>query len=290
MLRTGEVRVNGGRVKPTQRLVAGDRIRVPPLQGLRGAAAGADEPGGVSRQAFIGAALLEYLEGAILYEDAALIVIDKPAGLAVHGGSGVSFGAIEALRRMRPEVDLQLVHRLDRDTSGCLLLAKSRAKLLDLHRALREGAVKKRYDLLVHGRWPRRLTRVQLPLQKFLLGSGERRVRVSEGGKPSRTDFLVREATEQASWLEARLHTGRTHQIRVHAQASGHPVVGDRKYASAVQQAWTEALGIQRLCLHASELVIEHEGSRLRLEAPIPTDFQSAWQAWLTGGSAAPAD
>jgi 23S rRNA pseudouridine955/2504/2580 synthase len=283
MLRTGEVRVNGGRVKPTHRLVVGDRIRVPPLHGLRDASADTTVRGSEGARAFIGTAVLDYLERTILYEDAALIVIDKPAGLAVHGGSGISFGVIEALRRLRPEAELQLVHRLDRDTSGCLLLAKSRATLLALHRGLREGALRKRYDLLVYGRWPRRLTRVQLPLQKFVLGSGERRVRVHEAGKPSRTDFVVRATTERASWLEARLHTGRTHQIRVHAQASGHPVVGDRKYASAAQAAQSDALGIQRLCLHASELVLEHQGSRLRLEAPIPADFQAAWESWQDG-------
>jgi len=223
--------------------------------------------------------LLGRLVQAILFEDEGLLVLDKPAGLPVHGGSGLSFGAIEALRRMRPDKDLQLVHRLDRDTSGCLLVAKSRALLLELHRALRERAVKKRYDVLVFGQWPRRTTSVQLPLEKYLLGSGERRVRVSEAGKPSRTDFAIHASSSRATWLEARLHTGRTHQIRVHAQASGHPVVGDEKYATVQQQALAPSLGIHRLCLHASELVIIHQGARLRLNAPVPADFQAAWQA-----------
>ena len=198
----------------------------------------------------------------------------------MHGGSGVSFGVIEALRRLRPELDLQLVHRLDRDTSGCLLVAKSRAPLLELHRALRERTVRKRYDVLVHGRWPARRTTVQLPLERFLLASGERRVRVAEAGKAARTDFAVRETAEDATWLEARLHTGRTHQIRVHAQTSGHPVIGDVKYADARLQTVAVERGVQRLCLHATELVIQHQGARLRLESPVPADFRSAWEAF----------
>jgi len=275
MLRTGEVRVNGGRIKPTHRLARGDRVRIPPLQGVRLPSEGSAAEGGGP---FIGSGLLERLETSILFEDADLIALDKPAGLPVHGGSGLAFGAIEALRRLRPDDDLQLVHRIDRDTSGCLLVAKSRSLLLELHRALRERSVKKRYDVLVFGAWSRRVTSVQLPLQKFLLASGERRVRVSEEGKPSRTDFSIREAGTRATWLEARLHTGRTHQIRVHAQASGHSVVGDEKYASADQQALATRLGIRRLCLHASELVFMYRGARLRLEAPLPADFVAAWR------------
>jgi 23S rRNA pseudouridine955/2504/2580 synthase len=272
MLRTGEVRVNGGRVKPAHRLAIGDRVRVPPIQGLREGEVGA-------AAAHIGADLLQRLERSILFEDAGLIALDKPAGLAVHGGSGLSFGAIEALRRLRPHDDLQLAHRLDRDTSGCLLVAKSRSLLLELHRALREREVRKRYDVLVFGRWPRRTTSVQLPLQKFVLASGERRVRVAADGKPARTDFAIRTAVERATWLEARLHTGRTHQIRVHAQASGHPVVGDEKYATAGQQSLAADLGIHRLCLHASELVFVHQGARLRVSAPVPAEFEAAWRA-----------
>lgn len=275
MLRTGEVRVNGGRVKPAYRLESGDRVRVPPLQGV----GSADTETSAAERAFIHQDTLDRLERAILFEDDALIALDKPAGMPVHGGSGLSFGAIEALRRLRPDDDPQLVHRLDRDTSGCLLIAKTRSLLLELHRALRDREVKKRYDLLVHGQWPRRVTTVQLPLQKRLLASGERRVSVAPDGKQSRTDFAIRSSGTRATWLEARLHTGRTHQIRVHAQASGHPVVGDEKYARPDQQALAAGLGIRRLCLHASELVIVHRGARLRLEAPIPADFEAAWQA-----------
>jgi len=275
MLRTGEVRVNGGRVKPAYRLERGDRVRVPPLQGI----GSVDAEGTAAERAFIHQDTLDRLERAILFEDDGLIALDKPAGMPVHGGSGLSFGAIEVVRRLRPADDPQLVHRLDRDTSGCLLIAKTRPLLLDLHRALRDREVKKRYDVLVHGQWPRRVTTVQLPLQKRLLASGERRVSVAAEGKPSRTDFSIRIGGTRATWLEARLHTGRTHQIRVHAQASGHPVVGDEKYARPDQQALATSLGIRRLCLHASELVILHRGARLRLVAPIPADFEAAWQA-----------
>ena len=273
MLRTGEVRVNGGRVRPSQRLEDGDRVRIPPLAGLREAGVqGGEEP-------FIGSELLELLERSIIFEDASLIALDKPAGLPVHGGSGLSFGVIEALRRLRPDADLHLAHRLDRDTSGCLLIGKSRARLLELHRALRDREVKKRYDVLVMGRWPRRTATVQYPLLKYLLASGERRVRVADEGKPSRTDFSIRDTANHATWLEARLHTGRTHQIRVHAQAIGHPVVGDDKYASPEQLAYARSRGIRRLCLHAAELVFMHEGGRLRISAPVPADFEAAWQA-----------
>ncbi|MEZ5560739.1 MAG: RluA family pseudouridine synthase [Pseudomonadales bacterium] len=275
MLRSGEVRVNGGRVKPTQRLVAGDRIRIPPVR-----TAAAEDPARTgAAAAFIGDRLLQQLEQAVLFEDERLLVVNKPAGLAVHGGSGLSYGAIEALRRMRPDVPLSLAHRLDRDTSGCLLLAKSRGVLQSLHSALRERQVRKHYELIVHGRWPRRVTTVRLALHRYHTASGERRVRVATDGKPSRTDFSIRAQSAQATRLEARLHTGRTHQIRVHAQASGHAVVGDEKYASEAQLDLARSLNIRRLCLHAWYLAFELDGQRLRFEAPPPADFERAWTA-----------
>jgi 23S rRNA pseudouridine955/2504/2580 synthase len=273
MLRSGEVRVNGGRVKPAYRLAAGDRIRVPPLE-IRAATGTAADA-----SAFVGDRLLERLSKAIIFEDDHLLALDKPAGLAVHGGSGLAFGVVEALRRLRPSDDLHLAHRLDRDTSGCLLLAKSRPVLLAVHRALREREVGKRYVAIVSGRWPRRVTTVQQPLERYHLASGERRVRVAAAGKPSRTDFHVREAAPRATLLEARLHTGRTHQIRVHAKARGHPLIGDEKYAEPEQLALARSLGVRRLCLHAEELVFMHEGRRLRLHAPLPADLASAWAA-----------
>lgn len=277
MLRSGEVRVNGGRVRPTTRLVDGDTVRIPPLGG--GVAPGSTPQAGPPSPP-IGRALLARLEQCILFEDEDLIVLDKPAGLAVHGGSGVAYGVIEALRALRPQADLQLAHRLDRDTSGCLVLATRRSALLTLHAALRDRAVRKQYDVLVHGAWPRRLATVQLPLDKFVLKSGERRVRVASDGKPSRTDFTIVETHARGAWLQARLHTGRTHQIRVHAAASGHPVIGDTKYATPAQQSEATDCGVYRLCLHAREIVFQHRGARLRVEAPLPAEFQAAWQHW----------
>lgn len=271
MLRKGEVRVNGSRVKPTHRLALGDEVRIPPVRGLGGAGA---------EKAFIGGSVLEALADAVLFEDDELLVLNKPAGMPVHGGSGLSFGAIEALRRLRPEADLALAHRLDRDTSGCLLVAKSRRTLLAAHRALRERQVKKHYRLIVFGIWPRRTTTVRLPLTRYLTASGERRVRVAADGKASRTDFEVLEVASEATLLRARLHTGRTHQIRVHACASGHPVVGDSKYSTPEQCRRAEALGVTRLCLHAAELVLYLDGQRRRFQAPVPGDFEAAWAAF----------
>lgn len=279
MLRTGEVRLNGSRVRASDRVTDGDILRIPPVI----VAGATDTPAGLMP---ISDDITRLLTNRILFEDDDLLVIDKPAGIAVHGGSGIAWGAVEALRRARPDTDLELGHRLDRDTSGCLLLAKHRSALLALHRALREREVRKRYALLVAGRWPRRVTTVQLPLEKYLLKSGERRVRVSQDGKPARTDFSVVAVTDRASWLDARLHTGRTHQIRVHAAASGHPVLGDSKYALPATAALADELGIRRLCLHARELVFDHQGKRLRLEAPVPEDFLLAWQA--LGGEGSP--
>lgn len=271
MLRKGEVRVNGRRVKPTHRLAVGDEVRIPPVRGL-----GA---GSRAARAFVGDAVLSALARAVVHEEDELLVLNKPAGMPVHGGSGLSFGAIEALRRMRPDADLELVHRLDRDTSGCLLVAKSRGMLLELHRALREREVKKDYRLIVFGTWPRRTTTVRLPLTRYLTGSGERRVRVDAEGKVSRTDFRIVTAGPAASLLEARLHTGRTHQIRVHASASGHAVVGDAKYSTPEQRAVAEARGVRRLCLHAEELVLTVNGRKVRFHAPLPDDFAAAWAA-----------
>jgi 23S rRNA pseudouridine955/2504/2580 synthase len=277
LLRKGEVRVNGGRVKPTHRLAAGDRVRIPPLRGVD-----PGEPSGAST-AFIGTGILDVVERAIIHEDDDLLVVNKPAGMPVHGGSGLSFGAIEALRRLRPNAELGLAHRLDRDTSGCLLVGKSRRVLLELHRALREREVKKRYLVAVFGEWPRRVTTVQLALERYVTGSGERRVRVSAGGKASRTDFRIVERGADATLLQARLHTGRTHQIRVHARATGHPVVGDVKYSSPLQQARAAELGIYRLCLHAEELVVVRAGRKLKFEAPVPDDFTAAWTRLRSG-------
>ena len=266
MLRRGEVRVNGGRVKPTYRVQAGDRVRVPPVRtGRRVSPPAGHQP------------LARLLGEGILFEDDALLILDKPAGLAVHGGSGVSFGLIEALRAARSERFLELAHRLDRDTSGCLIIAKSRVALKALHDLQRERRMRKSYDLLVAGRWPRKLNAVDLPLHRYVTQSGERRVRVAGHGKPSRTTFHRVGSASSASWLQAWLQTGRTHQIRVHAAASGHPVLGDDKYATDASAVCSGIAGAGRLCLHATRLSFDWEGARVGVEAPMPALFAEAW-------------
>ena len=269
MLRRGEVRVNGGRVKPTYRLKAGDSVRIPPVF-MNETSRGAEN---------LPDAALSRVERAIHFENNDLMVLDKPAGLAVHGGSGVSFGIIEALRHLRPAQRLELVHRLDRDTSGCLMVAKSREVLLELHQALRDRTVRKRYAVLVFGIWPKRLRTIRLPLHRYVVASGERRVRVASEGKPSRTDIEVVSQREQATWINAHLHTGRTHQIRVHCFASGHGVVGDDKYGLPENRELAARLEVRRLCLHAEQIILPFRNTTLRFECPIPDDFQAAFES-----------
>ncbi len=273
MLRRGEVRINGSRADPRRRLAAGDSVRIPPVRTALPSAAAAP-----------GQALMAQLDGRILFEDSGLLVIDKPSGLAVHGGSGVRLGLIEALRAGRSDRFLELAHRLDRDTSGCLMVAKSRAALAELHRLLRAQRVRKSYQLLVCGRWPRRLAVVERPLHRFVTAAGERRVRVDAQGKPARTTFNVLRECASASWLSARLHSGRTHQIRVHAASSGHPVLGEDKYETAASEHCSKAAKVNRLCLHAARLGFEWDGAQQRFEAPTPPLFDEAWSR-LSGQS-----
>jgi len=265
ILRSGEVRLNRRRVRPDQRLATGDELRIPPLR----------EPAVATKPR-----LAPPSTPPILYEDEALLAIDKPAGLAVHGGSGVSFGLIEQLRAARPEARfLELVHRLDRDTSGILLVAKKRSALTALHAALREGRVDKRYLVLVRGRWRDARRKVELPLHKFLTGEGERRVRVERDGRAATTIFhrqkLWPESEPPMSLLEAELRTGRTHQIRVHLTHLGFPLAGDDKYGDF---GWNKALarqGLKRMFLHAWRLSLPHplEARELSLESPLPSDL-----------------
>ncbi len=266
MLRRGEVRVNGARTGPHRRLAAGDDVRIPPVRTAP-----------MSAPVVPGEALMARLDRRILFEDEGLLVIDKPSGLAVHGGSGVQLGLIEALRAGRSERFLELAHRIDRDTSGCLMIAKSRTALSELHRLLRAQQVRKSYQLLVSGRWPRRRTVVERPLHRFVTAAGERRVRVDAQGKAARTTFNVLRACAAASWLSARLHSGRTHQIRVHAAASGHPVLGEDKYETAASEQCSKVAGANRLCLHAVRLSFEWDGASRRIEAPLPPLFAEAW-------------
>ncbi|MEN8174710.1 MAG: RluA family pseudouridine synthase [Pseudomonadota bacterium] len=267
ILRRGEVRVNGGRVRAAYRLEAGDEIRVPPVRRPdRSITEGA--PG----------YLLEKLEKAVLYEDKDLLAINKPSGIAVHGGSGLSHGVIEALREMHGgQGELDLVHRLDRDTSGCLLVAKRRSALRRLHALLRGGQVEKHYTALLVGRWRRGKASVTAPLRKNTLRSGERMVRVDAQGKPAHTDFVRRRRFSEATLVEAVLHTGRTHQIRVHAAHMGHPVAGDSKYGDESGNRRLARLGLHRLFLHASTLIFPwgESGKKLRILAPLDAELDA---------------
>lgn len=262
ILRSGEVRVNKKRAEASYRLQAGDELRLPPLRIAEKAEA-----------ADAGAMLRSDLP--ILFEDEALLVVDKPAGIAVHGGSGVSFGVIEALRRQRPQAKfLELAHRLDRETSGILLVGKKRSALNALHDMFREGGrqADKRYLALVAGRWQEKKRDVRLPLHKYLLENGERRVRVAEDGKFSHTVFRLLARWERFSLLEAQLKTGRTHQIRVHLARLGFPIAGDEKYGDFALNKVLQREGLKRMFLHAWKMDFPHpqKDERLRLEAPLP--------------------
>ncbi len=259
IVRGGEVRVNSARARPEQRLERGDKVRIPPVRV-------ADRP-----VVMPGKGLIETLAERILYEDDGLLVVNKPSGLAVHGGSGLSLGLIEALRSIRGDArSLELVHRLDKDTSGCVLIAKKRAVLRHLHAALRAGTITKTYSTLVQGRWPKRRTRVAVALEKNTVSSGERVVRADENGKASETLFRVVRVFREASLLEAQPVTGRTHQIRVHAQLSGHPVAGDEKYGDREFNRHLRDFGLRRLFLHASSLSFSlADGRRLDISAAL---------------------
>ena len=262
ILRRGEVRVNAGRIGPDYRLAAGDQVRVPPVR------TAAERPA-----AQPAAGLSATLAASILYEDDRLLVVNKPAGLAVHGGSGLSYGVIEALRALRPgERELELVHRLDRDTSGCLMLAKRRSLLRLLHGLQREGRIQKRYLALLAGRWRRGAARVDAPLRKSVLQGGERMVKVAADGKEAVTEFRVVHRYADSTLVEAGLVTGRTHQIRVHAAHLGTPILGDAKYGDAEANRRYRQLGLRRLFLHAAALVIHWPGDELPLLVDAPLD------------------
>jgi 23S rRNA pseudouridine955/2504/2580 synthase len=271
ILRKGEVRVNKGRVQPTYRLKEGDSVRIPPVKMET-----SELPVKVKPD------LAKVLEGSVLYEDDGLLVINKPSGLAVHGGSGVSCGVIEALRVIRPEAKfLELVHRLDRETSGCLMIAKKRSVLTALHADLRNKDVKKVYHALVIGRWPKHVHKIDAPLEKNVLKSGERVVRSDDEGKASVTTFGVVKYLKELTLIEAHPHTGRTHQIRVHSQLAGHPIVGDDKYADRKRnKELCEQYGIKRLCLHALRLsfILPGTEQKITVEAPYDQAFTGILQ------------
>ncbi len=273
LVRSGQVRVNGGRAKAERKLEAGDEVRIPPVN-LNETGDNAPPPAG----------FLQRMEQAIVFEDARLLVINKPTGVASHGGSGISHGAIETMRALRPNQSLELVHRLDRDTSGLLILAKKRSALTELQALMREDsdgdrAIVKRYLTLLVGRMPDGVMTVDAPLHVGLRQGGERHVQVNPGGKPSLSHFRALERRGGHSYCEVRIETGRTHQIRVHARHIGHPVAGDDKYGdAAANKRLREQIGLKRLFLHAASLEFALDGGRTPyvLNAPLAGDLRAA--------------
>lgn len=271
IVRSGEVRINGGRCQPDQRLVAGDQLRLPPV---RCDVFSEEKP-----------PVAPLVDLPILYEDETLIAINKPCGIAVHGGSGLAWGLIEALRAQRPDARfLELAHRLDRETSGVLLVAKKRAALLGLHDMFREQKGDKRYLALVPGQWKQPSVQVTLPLYKYLTPEGERRVRIAKGRdlqspevKPAETHFRLKKQYPGYALVEAKLKTGRTHQIRVHLAALGYPIVGDDKYGDfALNKSLANSKQLARMFLHAASMRCKHPvtGESLSVEAPLPSDLE----------------
>jgi 23S rRNA pseudouridine955/2504/2580 synthase len=270
IVRKGEVRVNGKRAGPEQRLQERDIVRVPPVRLEPEPAPG--QPVRVPSQ------VRENIEAAVISEDDRLLVLDKPAGVAVHGGSGLSFGVIEALRAMRPKEDLELVHRLDRETSGCLLVARKRSALRTLHELMREGLVEKRYLTLVKGHWNLGHTKIDEPLRTDIRVSGERTVKVHTSGKEAISEFRpIQWFGNQATLLEVSLLTGRTHQIRVHAAHAGHPVAGDEKYGDEGFNAEMKEAGLSRMFLHSHSVSFEWprgaHGGLFSASAPLPAEL-----------------
>ena len=271
LLRKGEVRVNRRRVEADYRLVAGDEVRLPPVR---------IDPVSAPQQP--SSSLTALIEQAIIHEDRHLLVLDKPSGVAVHGGSGRSFGVIEALRAARPTETLELVHRLDRDTSGCLAVARDRATLTALHALIREGGMHKTYLALVAGSWQLGSKRIEAPLATDERRHGERHVRVAAAGKSSVSLFRpVQFFGAAATLMEVDIPTGRTHQIRVHAAYAGHPVLGDDKYGDRERNAEFAALGLKRIFLHAQSLAFDWPGTGVpfHVSAPLPADLRATLDA-----------
>jgi 23S rRNA pseudouridine955/2504/2580 synthase len=266
ILRKGEVRVNKGRAKASYRLRTGDKVRIPPVR--RSQPVSKTQPNQW---------VLDQVKNNIIYEDKGLLVINKPAGLAVHGGSGISYGVIEALRSVRPEARfLELVHRLDRETSGCLVIAKKRSMLRTLHELLRSKSVEKRYLALVEGNWQAGRQDVKAPLRKNVLSSGERIVRVDKAGKPAHSVFIPLTTCMQASLMELVPITGRTHQLRVHAAYAGHPIAGDEKYGDPAFNKIMRGFGLKRLFLHAHSIRfnLPDDGGQVQVTAPLDQALQ----------------
>ena len=271
LLRKGEVRVNRKRVEAEYRIQAGDEVRLPPVR---------IDTGEDARQP--SSSLSELIERAVIFQDKHLLVIDKPAGVAVHGGSGMSFGVIEALRASRPRETLELVHRLDRDTSGCLLVARDRATLIALHALIRSGGMHKTYLGLVAGSWQLGTKRIDAPLATDNRQHGERHVRVAAAGKDSVSVFKpVQFFGPLATLMEVDIPTGRTHQIRVHASFAGHPLLGDDKYGDRERNAELKRHGLKRTFLHAQCVAFEWPGSGVpfHVSAPLPAELSAVLDA-----------
>jgi 23S rRNA pseudouridine955/2504/2580 synthase len=276
LLRKGEVRVNRKRVDAEYRIQEGDEVRLPPVRIEAGDAAGRTGPGRPS------SSLLELIERAVIFQDKHLLVIDKPAGVAVHGGSGMSFGVIEALRASRPRETLELVHRLDRDTSGCLLIARDRSTLTGLHALIRNGGMHKTYLALVAGNWQLGTKRIDAPLATDNRQHGERHVRVAAAGKDSVSVFKpVQFFGALATLMEVDIPTGRTHQIRVHASFAGHPLLGDDKYGDRDRNAELKSHGLKRNFLHAQSVAFDWPGTEVpfHVSAPLPAELAAVLDA-----------
>ncbi|MEQ8290020.1 MAG: RluA family pseudouridine synthase [Gammaproteobacteria bacterium] len=264
MLRKGEVRVNKGRIKQTYRLQAGDTVRIPPLF-MEDAKSGP----------VVSTKLAQMLLGAILYEDDSIIVLNKPSGLSVHGGTGQKLGLIEAIRALEPRYEkLELVHRLDRETSGCLLLAKDLPSLRQLHTDMKSGEIDKTYTALLMGQLQRQSLRVDKPLSRTTKRAGERIVGIDAQGKKAVTVFNRKKTFKKATLVEVDLLTGRTHQIRVHSASIGHPVIADEKYGDKDTNQHFRQLGLRRLFLHASALRFRSPASGKKLNIKAPLDPQ----------------
>jgi 23S rRNA pseudouridine955/2504/2580 synthase len=271
LLRKGEVRVNKKRVDAEYRIAAGDEVRLPPVRIDR-----SDQPGQPSTR------LQELIERSIIIEDKHVLVIDKPSGVAVHGGSGMSFGVIEALRASRPRESLELVHRLDRDTSGCLCVARDRATLVALHALIRDSGMHKTYLALVAGSWQLGSKRIDAPLATDSRRQGERHVRVAAAGKDSVSLFKpIQFFGSLATLMQVDIPTGRTHQIRVHAAYAGHPLLGDDKYGDRERNAELKGLGLRRIFLHAQSIAFDWPGSGVpfHASAPLPADLAAVLDA-----------
>jgi 23S rRNA pseudouridine955/2504/2580 synthase len=269
IIRKGEVRVNKKRCKPDYKLVIGDLVRIPPLR--------MEQQSGA--EIYLPPDRIKSLGKAVLFENKHLLVIDKPAGLAVHSGTGISFGVIDIMRRIRPQTEIELVHRLDRDTSGCLLLAKHRQSLLAMQACMQNNSLKKTYVAVVKGDWPQNKRELTHALKKTTMANGERRVYVDAAGQKALTRITQADSGDDFSRLTIQILTGRTHQIRVHCQFEGHEIAGDSKYGDANFNKLMKKRGAGRLMLHASRLELPKTdfSPEIVINANLPAAFENLW-------------